>query len=93
MDLQKKKRYRNKKYRDYIKTLECCCGCGKPADDCHHAIGVGEGGTALTASDLLTMPMTRGCHTKIHNTPEIWPEQWRWIAKTLEKAIEDGFSF
>jgi len=80
---------RSKKYKAWVVSLNCC-NCGAPADDPHHAIGVGESGAGMTACDLLIMPMCRGCHTWIHNTPEAWPNQWMWISKTLQRAVKEG---
>ena len=82
---------RNKKYRDWVKSLDCCV-CGSPADDPHHgiALGYGEGGMATKACDLLSMPLCRGHHTEIHRNKEMQADQWRYIAKTLQKAIKDG---
>jgi hypothetical protein len=84
----KKKTYRNRAYLDWVKTLDCC-NCGAPADDPHHIIGQGEGGMGTKASDLLVMPLCRGCHTHIHSCHELWEMQWKWVAKTLERAIEE----
>jgi hypothetical protein len=82
---------RNKKYTDWVKSLECCV-CGAPADDPHHgiALGYGEGGTGTKACDLLTMPMCRPCHNEIHQPESNKEDQWRYIAKTLQRAIKDG---
>ena len=82
---------RNKKYTDWVKSLDCCV-CQAPADDPHHgiALGYGEGGTATKACDLLTMPLCRSCHDKMHKDKEMQADQWRFIAKTLQKAIKDG---
>lgn len=88
-DLTKKKPYRNREYLDWVKRQTCCCGCERPADDPHHAIGLGLSGAGMTAPDQYVMPMARDCHTKLHNTPEMWPQQWEWVAKTLAKAIEE----
>ncbi len=85
---------RNKKYTDWVKSLECC-NCGAPADDPHHgiALGYGESGTGTKACDLLTMPLCRPCHNLIHldnaQGNNMKDDQWRWIAKTLQKAIKD----
>jgi hypothetical protein len=87
--LQKHKRYENKAYLKWVKT-QPCCNCGAPADDPHHIIGQGMGGMGMTAPDWATMPVCRGCHTELHNQSDVWNEQWRWIAETLGRAIEEG---
>lgn len=86
----KQKACRSRKYLDWVKTLDCC-NCQAPADDPHHLIGVGKmGGMGITAPDTMVMPLCRGCRTLIHNTPSMWPMQWEWIARTLDKAISEG---
>lgn len=81
---------RNKKYTNWVKTLPCC-DCGAPADDPHHIIGTGcEGGMGTKACDLLTMPMCRECHTRLHEQPLMWEHQWKWVAKTLQQATKEG---
>lgn len=84
------KPYRNKKYLKYVSSLDCCM-CGAPADEAHHIIGLGSfGGMGTKASDILTMPVCRGCHTKIHQNPEYWQEQPMWILKTIDRAAREG---
>ena len=83
-------RYKNPKLIKFVKTLPCFM-CGAPADDAHHLVGVGNmGGMGMTAPDWATMPMCRGCHTMLHNTPEVWNLQWEAITRTLGMAIEEG---
>jgi hypothetical protein len=48
------------------------------------------GGMGTTAPDSMTMPVCRACHDEIHRTPMLWPRQWEWIARTLDKALRDG---
>lgn len=84
------KPYRNRKYLDWVKTQPCSV-CGAPADDPHHIIGVGHmSGMGMTAPDSMVMPMCRPHHDWIHRTPEEWPNQWQWIARTLDKALQEG---
>lgn len=93
MNLQKENKVRSKKYRDWVKTLPCVLTGVEPAGDCHHVIAVGEGGTGTKACDLLTFPVTRESHGKFHRLdlyPELKDEQWKYVAKTLQKAIKDG---
>ena len=83
-------RWRSRKYLDWVKTLPCVM-CGAPADDPHHIKGVGGmSGAGLTAPDWAVMPVCRQHHDEIHATPELWPNQWEWIARTLGKALEEG---
>lgn len=84
------KAFASQAYIDWLKTLPCC-NCQAPADDPHHLIGLGGmSGTGMTAPDSMAMPVCRPCHDEIHATPELWPRQWEWIARTLEKALRDG---
>jgi len=87
MSLQKQPMFRSRKYLDFVKSLDCC-NCGAPADEAHHIIGIGgHSGMGMKPSDSLTMPVCRGCHTTIHNSPDMWERQYEWIALTLDKAI------
>lgn len=83
-------RYRNSSYLAWVKTLPCVL-CHGPADDPHHLIGVGQlGGMGTKAPDTFVMPVCREDHDRIHRTPDLWPEQWKWVAKTLARAVEEG---
>lgn len=86
----KKKTFRSRKYLDWVKKQPCVM-CGAPADDPHHLIGVGHmGGGGMTAPDSMAMPACRLHHDEIHRTPELWSQQWEWVARTLNKALEEG---
>jgi hypothetical protein len=61
----KRRRWENKPYTDWVKTRPCS-GCGRPADDPHHIIGNGMGGTATKTHDLFVIPLCRACHDKLH---------------------------
>lgn len=88
------KPFRSRAYLDWVKSLECC-GCGAPADDPHHVINAGLGGAmGSKPSDLFTIPLCRGCHTKLHESPVEWEDkhglQWKWVALTIAEAVEEG---
>lgn len=86
----KQKAFRSKKYLKWVKEQDCC-NCQAPADDAHHLIGVGNmGGMGTKAPDDTAVPLCRGCHTAVHNKPELWPYQWEWIARTLLRARDEG---
>lgn len=93
MSLQKQKPFRSKKYTDWVKSLPSVVS-GMPADDPHHIIGHGQGGTGTKASDLFTFPLTRLEHAVLHNDYRVWEEQhgsqWKHVAKTLELAQREG---
>ncbi|MFC0140631.1 DUF968 domain-containing protein [Erwinia mallotivora] len=61
----KRKRWTNAGYTKWVKT-QPCEGCRRPADDPHHIIGHGLGGTATKAHDLFVIPLCRECHDKLH---------------------------
>lgn len=83
---------RDKKYLKWIDGLDCCL-CLAPADTHHHIIGIGDGATGTKACDLLAMPVCTGCHAKFHRPdhyPELVDEQWKFVSKTLQRAVKDG---
>ncbi|EBC2163665.1 DUF968 domain-containing protein, partial [Salmonella enterica] len=61
-------------YTRWVKR-QPCCGCGKQADDPHHIIGHGFGGTGTKACDLLVIPLCRVCHGALHEDTRVWEEQ------------------
>lgn len=82
--------YRNAKYIKWIKT-QSCIHCTGDGGDPHHLIGVGNmGGMGTTAPDSMAMPMCRECHGMFHLHSELWPQQWEYIARTLDRALRDG---
>ncbi|ECY3258065.1 DUF968 domain-containing protein [Salmonella enterica subsp. enterica serovar Alachua] len=61
----KRRRWVNETYTRWVKT-QPCAGCSRPADDPHHIIGHGMGGTATKAHDLFVFPLCRECHDELH---------------------------
>ncbi|EBY1954390.1 DUF968 domain-containing protein [Salmonella enterica] len=80
-------------YTQWVKR-QPCCGCGKTADDPHHIIGHGFGGTGTKACDLLVIPLCRVCHDALHADTRGWEEQngsqLLWLARTLAGATGIG---
>ncbi|EHF7635047.1 DUF968 domain-containing protein [Salmonella enterica] len=80
-------------YTRWVKR-QPCCGCGKQADDPHHIIGHGFGGTGTKACDLLVIPLCRVCHGALHEDTRVWEEQngsqLLWLARTLAGATGIG---
>ncbi|EDA0235421.1 DUF968 domain-containing protein [Salmonella enterica] len=80
-------------YTRWVKR-QPCCGCGKRADDPHHIIGHGFGGTGTKACDLLVIPLCRVCHDMLHKNVKAWEEQngsqLLWLARTLARATGIG---
>lgn len=95
MSLLKEKPVRSKKYRDWVAEQPCMLCQASPAGDCHHGIslGYGEGGIGTKACDTLSLPLCRPCHQEMHANPELWADQWHFIAKTLQEAIKSGIIF
>ncbi|WP_051222302.1 DUF968 domain-containing protein [Neptunomonas japonica] len=86
----KQKAFRSPKYLKWVKSLPCCM-CFGNADDPHHIKGVGHlSGGSMTAPDNFVMPMCRNCHAEMHRNPELWPDQWEYVARTLAQAISEG---
>lgn len=86
----KQKSFRSKKYRDWVKTLPCVI-CEGNSHEAHHIIGTGNlGGMGMKAPDTYVMPVCRMDHCLIHQDPTIAEEQWRWVAKTLARAVDEG---
>ncbi|EJS0010075.1 DUF968 domain-containing protein [Escherichia coli] len=52
-------------YTRWVKTQKCMA-CGNQADDPHHIIGHGLGGTGTKADDLFVIPLCRRCHNELH---------------------------
>lgn len=61
----KRRRWENTTYTRWVKSQPCEC-CRRPADDPHHVIGHGMGGTATKAHDLFVFPLCRECHDELH---------------------------
>ncbi|EKZ6376920.1 DUF968 domain-containing protein [Klebsiella aerogenes] len=67
-------RWECQQYTDWVKTQDCC-GCGKRADDPHHLIGHGFGGTGTKAGDFHVIPLCRVCHRQLHDNVADWERQ------------------
>lgn len=80
-------------YTQWIKR-QPCCGCGQTADDPHHIINHGFGGTGTKACDLLVIPLCRVCHDRLHANAGEWEKhngsQLLWLARTLNRASGIG---
>jgi len=88
--MQKQERWRSKRYLGYVKTLPCVI-CGKEAEP-HHIKGVGNmSGGGLKAPDWAVMPYCHEHHAECHADPDLWNDQWEYIARTLGQAITDGY--
>ncbi|MFV8905714.1 DUF968 domain-containing protein [Serratia fonticola] len=90
----KMKRWECEKYTQWVKSQVCCCGCGRPADDPHHIIDHGFGGTGTKPHDIFTIPLTRECHNALHDDVAAWEaehgSQLYHLARTLDRAYGIG---
>lgn len=81
------------KYTQWVKKQQCVC-CGAQADDPHHLIGHGQGGTATKAHDMFTFPLCRQHHDELHRDPRAWARQYgsqlAHVIRTLDKALALG---
>jgi len=69
---------RNEQYKAWIRTLECCCGCGrKPCEAAHTG---SDGGQSQKASDLSCVPLFWECHREYHAIGKRGFEQDRGIS-------------
>lgn len=84
--------WKNKPYRDWVKSLDCVLGGS--AEDFHHIIGHGMTGMATKPSDLFTMPMARFRHRILHDSFIRWEmnfgSQWVFVIQTINRALDEG---
>lgn len=89
----KRRRWVSKTYTDWVKHQPCEC-CRRPADDPHHVIGHGMGGTATKAHDLFVFPLCRECHDELHADVNAFEEkngsQLQLLFRFLDRAIAIG---
>lgn len=86
--------YRNKKYLKWVSEQPCVLpGCQRPGpSDPHHIKGVGHmSGAGMKAPDTFVMPLCHTHHIAMGNKPEMWPDQWEYVARTLHRAVAEGF--
>lgn len=75
MRIKKLKPWRSEKYTRWVKSQPCVC-CGQQADDPHHLIGPGFGGTATKTHDLFTIPLCRKHHDELHRDVRKWEAEY-----------------
>ena len=79
------------KYKAWVRTLPCPCGCNKPVEFQHLKHTLQMSGTNLKAPDILGHPACRWLHDEIHGSPRYYKySQIRWIFETLARAVADG---
>ncbi|ENU1229319.1 DUF968 domain-containing protein [Providencia rettgeri] len=87
------KRWTSDEYLKWVKSQSCCV-CGATADDAHHLIGYGQGGTGTKAHDLFTIPLCRIHHSELHKDPNGWERehgsQIILLFKFLDRSIGLG---
>ena len=89
----KRRRWENEKYTRWVK-VQPCEGCRRPADDPHHIIGHGMGGTATKAHDLFVIPLCRECHDELHADVAAFEKkhgtQLELLFRVLDRALAIG---
>lgn len=91
----KRTRWINPKFIQWVKSQPCIC-CGNPADDPHHLIGWGQGGTGTKAHDAFTIPLCRKHHDELHGSAGVaaferkYGTQPELIIKLLDRAFALG---
>lgn len=89
----KRRRWVNQTYTDWVKRQPCEC-CRRPADDPHHVIGHGMGGTATKAHDLFVFPLCRECHDELHADVNAFEEkngsQLELLFRFLDRSLAIG---
>jgi len=88
----KDKRFRSKKYTNWVKSRPCVF-CGISPCDAHHVIGLGWGlsGMGLKAPCSFTMPLCRYHHDAVHRSPGLQSQQPTWLRWTIRAALAEDF--
>lgn len=86
----KTKKWRNKKYLKWVKSLPCVV-TKYASEDPHHITGHGMGGVGTKPSDLFTFPLSRFEHNRLHSNWKSWEKwyasQWVYVINTINLAI------
>ena len=89
----KRRRWVNEQYTRWVKT-QPCESCRRPADDPHHIVGHGMGGTATKAHDLFVIPLCRECHDELHAGVSAFEQkhgtQLELLLRFLDRALAIG---
>ena len=79
------------KYKEWVRTLPCPCGCNRPVEFQHLKHTLHMSGTKLKAPDILGHPACRNLHHNIHAMPKFYDKlQVIWIFETLARAVAVG---
>ncbi|KFC07059.1 putative cytoplasmic protein [Trabulsiella guamensis ATCC 49490] len=90
MKVPKRRRWVNRHYTDWVKTQPCVV-CQRPADDPHHIIGYGLGGTGTKAHDIFVIPLCRTCHNELHADTAAFEQKHGSQRKLLYRFLDRQF--
>ncbi|AVK38752.1 DUF968 domain-containing protein [Morganella morganii] len=90
MRIPKLKRWECLKYLQWVKSQPCCV-CGQQADDPHHIIGHGTGGTGTKAHDIFTIPLCRIHHDELHRDVNAWERKYGSQLELLFKFMNRSY--
>ena len=85
----KQRRWRNKRYLAWVRSLPCSHCTAEPAGHAHHLIAVGDGIMGEKAPDSDSMPLCEECHRQVHADPHAYPQE-RWMRSTVSLALSRG---
>lgn len=86
MKFPKNKKWRSKRYREWIKQQPCII-TGKIPSQCHHWRGKTGGGTAIKPSDHFCLPLSFDYHLGQHGIHHFGVDTWLDIVDLTECDI------
>lgn len=88
----KDRRYRNRKYLDFIRKKPCVFCNQPPKSEAHHHLGVLPGGVAEKPSDLMAVPACRTHHEIAQRDYRLAEKMGVDIFKRIMEYLNEFFS-